>query len=948
MNMLHNKVQNTIRRYGYKKFTPIQEKAIPFVLQGLNTLIIAPTGSGKTEAAFFPLFSLLISNSYQEDSLKVIYITPLRALNRDIYTRMRSLAESLGISFSVRHGDTSRTERRAFLDKPPAILITTPETFVFLLAMNRLREVFRNTKWIVIDEIHELMTSERGVELLLGIEQIHRMNRHKIQLIGLSATIPESLERELYTVFLRYGPTVVIRDSSRKDIDIKIELVAKENDTRDPRLRDIPEIISNAVPVIADYVKQNGVHLIFTNTRDTAEWIGSALNIYMESDCVRVHHGSLDKDTRIRAERELREGRIKALVATSSMELGIDIGHIDTVIQFGSPRQAIRLLQRVGRSKHRLELVSKGIIVIPETTIFETLESIVLARRTKNNDLEEINIPKRRYSPLTHQIIGILINNRVISIDELFDIVTSTLPYRDLSKEELVNLLEFLDQIGLARLDKEKRVVKIGRRSISYYFSTTMIPDESRYEVIDTVTRKRIGFVDKDFLITSLPAENTIILAGKTWRIISISEDKIFVEETKEDTGLPPIWTGELIPVYYKVAREVCAIIRRIIHGGNYFFLVKEYNVPESIAEKIATTILDYERRGSLLPTDKNVVVGITGNYLVVYACLGSRGCEALGMLLSMLIHETTGYRASYYSTPYYVLFYTPRPITLQEVRIILEKMRSPDIVKNLEKILKNTVRLSPLYRVKMVEIATKMGVIDKNILDYAKNISYSSLILKLRDTPVEKEVLRILYSEKLDISTLRDFLEKLRQNKLRLEVYQKNKPEDDPLLTDILTQHRQFMHSLAQTAPLNILIEIFKRRIEDREVRIACMLCGWSDVVKIKYLEDDIKCPRCGSRYLTALKPEDKETLRVIRKLIQGERKLSSTEREKVRHLQDIANLILSYGKKALIALSAIGVGPTIAKKILAKTSMSTKNLYVELMNAEKNYLRTRIYWDS
>ncbi|HYU07382.1 MAG TPA: DEAD/DEAH box helicase, partial [Thermoplasmata archaeon] len=329
---LEPRILEAVRALGIESFTEPQEKAIPRIRSGANVLLVAPTGIGKTEAALLPVLDHIVREAPEPTSC--LYITPLRALNRDMLRRMTFFAERLGVRVAVRHGDTSPQERAAITRQPPDILITTPETFQILFTGRRLREHLRSIRWVVVDEIHELASDERGAQLAVGLERLRDLVGHEFQRIGLSATVgsPEEVAAFLGGV----GRDVeVIRVRIPKGLRIRVEMPApSKGDTEiSERLR-VQVGQATALRRCYELIKEHASTLFFVNTRDTAEFLSSRLAAWYQDPTIGVHHGSLSKDVRVQMEDDFKAGTLRALVCTSSLELGIDVGGADFVLQY--------------------------------------------------------------------------------------------------------------------------------------------------------------------------------------------------------------------------------------------------------------------------------------------------------------------------------------------------------------------------------------------------------------------------------------------------------------------------------------------------------------------------------------------------------------------------------------------------------------------------------------
>ena len=332
----------------FKEFTEIQKLAIGPIERGENCVITAPTGSGKTEAAILPVLKR-ISEESDKNGVRAIYVTPLRALNRDLIKRLEWLGSELGISIAVRHGDTSQGERRKQMLNPPQMLITTPETIQNLLLSKKIRSSLANLRVVIVDELHELYYNKRGAQLSTVMERLEELAKG-YQRVGISATIGDIGEASRFLFNER--PHRLIASTLKKQTEITIEMpVRPESDDKEFRLSFGLDLQAYARIIrVSQLIRDSRAAIVFANTRQAVESLGSKLIRLGKTGGfgrVGIHHSSIDREERITIENEFKNGEIKAIIATSSLELGIDIGRIDMVVQYGSPRQAGRLLQRV-------------------------------------------------------------------------------------------------------------------------------------------------------------------------------------------------------------------------------------------------------------------------------------------------------------------------------------------------------------------------------------------------------------------------------------------------------------------------------------------------------------------------------------------------------------------------------------------------------------------------
>ena len=422
--------------------TPAQEQGWPAIASGKHTLIQAPTGSGKTLAAF--LWAL--DQAQPGQGTQVLYVSPLKALNYDVERNLRGPLAGIGskLSVAVRTGDTPAKERAAMLKHPPDILITTPES-LFLMLTSRARETLRNIRFVIVDEVHAVAGSKRGAHLALSLERLERLTAEQFQRIGLSAT-----QRPMEEIgrFVSGDRPIEIVDAGRaKQLDL--EVVVPVEDMREPgagsgQASDLlgtgsegsaQSIWPSIYPEILRLVEEHRSTIVFVNNRRLAERLALRLNELAEKEIARAHHGSLAREQRLEIEELLKRGEIPCLVATSSLELGIDMGAVDLVVQVESPKSVARGLQRIGRAGHHVDEPSKGRI-FPKFRA-DLLECAVVARRMLDGQIEETVIPRNPLDVLAQHIVSMVasIEPEAVSVDELFALVTRTHSYAELSRE---------------------------------------------------------------------------------------------------------------------------------------------------------------------------------------------------------------------------------------------------------------------------------------------------------------------------------------------------------------------------------------------------------------------------------------------------------------------------------------------------------------------------------
>jgi ATP-dependent Lhr-like helicase len=592
--------------------TPAQELGWPAIARGGHTLIQAPTGSGKTLAAF--LYGIDRLNPRPGEGLRLLYVSPLKALNYDIERNLRGPLAGLRseLRVGVRTGDTSQKERAAMLREPPDILITTPES-LFLLLTSRARETLRGIESVIVDEVHAVAGTKRGAHLALSLERLDRLAEQPIQRIGLSAT-----QRPLEEIggFVSGGREIELVDAGRaKELDLRV--IVPLDDMREPEEQQ--SIWPSIYPEILELVRAHRSTIVFVNNRRLAERLALRLNDLAEEEIARAHHGSLAREQRVEVEELLKKGEIPCLVATSSLELGIDMGAVDLVIQVESPKSVARGLQRVGRAGHELHATSKGRI-FPKFR-GDLLESAVVARRMLDGAIEETKIPRNPLDVLAQQIVGICADEE-ISVDELHALVRGAYPFAELSRIQLENVLDMLDgrypSDEFAELrarvvwDRTANVVKgrQGARRLAVTNAGT-IPDRGLFGVHLVDGGGRVGELDEE-MVYEARAGQTFLLGASTWRIEEITRDRVLVSPAPGVPGAVPFWKGEGVGRPYELGEAIGAGSRELVALPDEKAAARlhdEYTLDERAAANLLAFLREQEAATGAVPSDRTVVV---------------------------------------------------------------------------------------------------------------------------------------------------------------------------------------------------------------------------------------------------------------------------------------------------------------------------------------------------
>lgn len=915
--------------------------AIPHILRGENSLLIAPTGTGKTYAAILPIFDLFLSRGERAGGISILYVTPLRALNRDVLRRVVDLGRELGIEVQIRHGDTPARARALQAKSPPDMLITTPETLQAILPGKLMRRHLKGVRWVIVDEIHELAGDKRGVQLSVALERLVKLAGREFQRVGLSATVGD--EEKIAKFLVGAGRKVtVVKSPGFKKINVKVEYaIPTGEDAKVGEKLGIPAGAVARVKRVRELILNHNSVLVFTNTREHAEALASQLKALDGSLSVEVHHGSLSREIREDVEARFHSGEIKAVVCTSSLELGIDVGRVDLVVQYMSPRQAVNMIQRVGRSGHSLEAEPKGVVI--SSWVDDALESAVIAGRAVEGKLEEVKVHENALDVLAHQIVGLTLDFRAIPLEEAYGLVKAAYPYRNLSFDVFLKVVEQLKELGLVRVKGGLIKPSFARAFRYYYENLSVIPDVKRYTVFDFARKRRIGTLDQEFVAKRCSPGVEFIMHGHTWKVVKIDEERLSVEVEPVPPSLEaiPSWEGELIPVEREVAAEVGALREALAKGaedGNALgLLAKRLRIGEEALRKISETIKMHASNYPL-PTHRRIVVERFENVVIVHSCFGSLVNETLGMALLAVLKSKYGINIPLQTDQYRIGLVFPFKPDPNVVAGALKGI-TPE---NLIDILNLSLEGSELFWWRHWHVARRFGAIERSA--EFKRGKARLLAEAFRSTPINEEAKREVFLEKFDLEGAKRVLEGVRKGEITVEAVEDEllcSPLAYPMVDKIVP------HEVLRPAiPERPLVEIVKERILSKLVKLTCIFNGdWSCVKTVKGLPEKIKCPKCGST-LVALSSPDKEVERVVKKRL-AKRPLTEEEKKIWDEAWKSASLIQTYRRKAAVVLSGHGVGPAAAARILRKPLRSEEELYNEIIKAEREYARTRMFWD-
>ncbi len=591
--------------------TPVQQVTQDDIARGGDRLVVAPTGSGKTMAAMLPLLDRCLKENWE--GMSILYITPLRALNRDVDRRLEEITTAIGLRLGLRHGDTTQSERNKQVRNPPNVMITTPETFQLMFTGSKLRELLRSVQAVVIDEVHEMADGERGWQLSVGISRLELFIGRQVQKIGLSATVGNPQQVAKWLSNNAEAINAVTPRSTELSVDVVIQMPEDEigslelaiSSRAHATLRGLADIISKKHPC-----------LVFVNSRNSAETVSQRLSAIAPDLLIGVHHGSLAKETRTQMENDLRNGNLQGLVCTSSLELGIDVGSVNHIVQIRSPRSVDRMLQRVGRADHRLGGVGRGHLLSWECD--DIFESAVIARKAVAGEIEPVEWRDKPLSVAANQIVMMVHSHGALPIDEVSQAISGACQFEGWSREDTISIGNILADRWVIRcvenpstvpwyrwphdvwqelnrhskkslpeqpklaFDEEPSedlakltfdvppkyakgwISRSGRTREWVTNHLSMIPDKQSYRVRDAVTRKLLGNVDEAFVLSLNDGgedqdgtKRRFVMAGRTWIVVDADpEQNELLVAPVSDQGHAPQWVGELPPTPAEVARE--------------------------------------------------------------------------------------------------------------------------------------------------------------------------------------------------------------------------------------------------------------------------------------------------------------------------------------------------------------------------------------------------------
>jgi len=782
----------------FKNFSDSQ-KYFHYIHERKNILISAPTGSGKTLTSFLSILNYLIKLSKKnelEDKIYCIYSSPLKALNNDIYVNLikplneiQELADKKDIKLQkirigIRTGDTSANEKAKMLKNPPHIFITTPESLAISLTTKKFIELFYGVEFLIVDEIHSL-DNKRGVYLSLSLERLDDISKISPVRIGLSATI--SPLKEVANFLVGDRDCYIAEVETNKKLDVRVLTGADD-------LVDMNNYYESFYNLIDKLIQEHKTTLIFTNTRAATERVINHLkDLFPENylENIGAHHSSLSKEYRFDIEEKLRNGELKVVVTSTSLELGIDIGYIDLVILLGSPKSSARALQRIGRAGHKLYDIAKGRFIVLDRD--DLIESSILAKEAIEKKIDRIQIPKNCLDVLSQQIYGMAIR-KIWNIDEMFSLIKRSYCYHNLSKEDFMSVISYLSgEYALehrnvyAKIWYDKETKQIGKKGklarVIYLTNIGTIPDESYVNVVISSGENKnhkIGIIDEAFLEKLKPGD-VFVLGGKKYQFMYSKGMKAYVKSGIKRNPTIPNWFSEMLPLNFDSANEINKFRKKM----NDFFeekkskeeIKKEIKKYLYSDEKVSDLIYDYfneQYRYAKIPHEKRLLIEYykgEKNYVIFHSLYGRRINDVLSRAIGYLIGQKVG-RDIEIGINDNGFYFAGENLPIDKALNLLNK-------DNLEEVLNEAISKTEVLKRRFRHCAMRSLMILKNYKGNVKTVGKQhmksffllSAINKIsRNFPILKEARREVLEDLMDIKNAKIIIKNIKEGLIKID----------------------------------------------------------------------------------------------------------------------------------------------------------------------------------
>jgi ATP-dependent Lhr-like helicase len=774
----------------FNDFTEPQSYAIPLIHDRRSVLVSSPTGSGKTLTAFLSIINELFKYSQEgklEDRIYAIYVSPLKALANDINRNlneplagMREVAAADGIDFpdirvGVRTGDTSQAERQKMLRKPPHILITTPESLALVMAAPKFREKFAQVEYVIVDEIHEVCDSKRGVFLSLTLERLQAFCNRPITRVGLSATLAPIEDVAHYLVGYEDGQpreVNVVEIVRQRDLDVRV-LCPTDDMTSLPF-----EIVNSKMyDQLYEMIMEHRTTIVFTNTRSGTEAVVFKLKERgMES--IEAHHGSLAKETRLDVEERLKRGELKCVVSSTSLELGIDIGSVDLVVQIGSPKSVAKGLQRIGRAGHATGLTSKGRMLVFEKD--DLVECAVLCRAAHKKRIDRVSISENALDVLSQSLVGMSLEQRW-DVQDALRVVRSSYCYRNLEEKSFIEVLRYLGSKDAfegvyPKLWYDEEEQRFGKRAGSrmiYFLNLGTIPEEANYKVF-TDKGGLLGDLSEKF-VERLSVRDVFVLGGRSYEYLRTKGMKVFVREAAGRKPTVPSWSGEMLPRSFDLSMDVAIFRRELrerlekdVSDEKILSWLSSFGIDDGSSRSILSYFKEQQGSCGFIPSDRELAVegyiDMSGNYnMVFHFPFGRRVNDSLSRAYAFVLTQQNGCNVSVSVTDDTFMITSPKRIELDGVERVLTSSM-------LEPVLMRAVKDSELFKQRFRHTASRSFMILRNYrgreVSVGRQQVRSQYLLEalgsMEGVPVIDETYREIMEDVMDIKNAKHVLESI------------------------------------------------------------------------------------------------------------------------------------------------------------------------------------------
>ena len=835
---------------SFEGLSPPQKYSFELINNRENSLICAPTGSGKTLSAFLSVLDDLFTKGEEgelEDRIYAVYVSPLRALNNDIERNLqapleeiRGKADELGydvpeVRSAVRTGDTTDAEKAEMRDKPPHILITTPESLGIILSSPKFRENLRQTEYMITDEIHSLSENKRGVHLSLSMERLEDIAENDITRIGLSATqapikdiasylVGFDAEKETWEEETEYETVEMAEEASDEDFESRgckiVDVAASKEidiETISP-VRDLiytpgKEVQEAMYDRIHNLIQDHESTIIFTNTRSATERVVNNLTGRYDEydDIIGAHHSSMSREERLKVEEQLKKGELKIGVTSTSLELGVDIGAVDLVIQLGSPKGVARGIQRIGRSGHKIGKKAKGKMLVSDRD--DAMECSVLTKCAKEDELDRIQIPENALDVLAQHMVGMACDHRW-SIQHLYNVIRRSHCYRGLEREDFESVLKYLageyeleDQNVYRKIWVNRDEGLLGRSGkmtrVIYMTNIGTIPDETGYEVVTRGDKNYIGSLDEEFL-DRLTKGDIFTLGGSTYQFSYAKGMKVFVDPKPQKQPTVPSWYSERLPLSYDLGTKIGEFREKIddqlsmnaSEDEIIQWTMHNYYLDEYTADAVTSYIQQQHDYLGEVATHQNITVEKyidedSRQNLIFHTIYGRRVHDAIARIMAHILQKKFGSNIGMIIDDNGFVLQTPRrPVDIEG---LLDDLAECDPERELREAVSKTELMKRRFR----HVAGRSLMVLRNYKGNSKTVGQQQmkghfLISAIRnkydeDFPMIKETYREIMEDAMDLNHAKEVIEGLRTDEITFSVHESDIPS--PFSHNLLLQ---------------------------------------------------------------------------------------------------------------------------------------------------------------